>query len=96
MLRSELVARTSPQVKTSITVVRIAVARLESTSFTPTFARIAVAPAKSAESIAQTNQLLVMSNDDLSYSYFLIFAVTGPGFDTLILVAVLPLFGPLV
>src|SRR4051812_18057438 len=43
-----------------MTVVRIAVARFESTSFTPTLARIAVAPAKSAERIAQANQLLVM------------------------------------
>jgi len=44
------------QVKTRITVVRIAVAKFESTPVTPIFARIAVVPAKSAESSDQVSQ----------------------------------------
>ena len=42
-------ASTIPQAITRITVVRIAVARLELTPVTPTFARIAVSAAKNAE-----------------------------------------------
>jgi hypothetical protein len=38
-----------------ITTVRMAVARLDETFWTPTFARIAVTPAKRAESSAQKN-----------------------------------------
>jgi hypothetical protein len=47
------------QVKTRITVVRIAVAKFESTPVTPIFARTAVAPAKMAESNDQTSQLFI-------------------------------------
>ena len=47
-----------PHVKTSTTVVRMAVARFEFTLFTPTFARAAVAPAKSAERRDQKNQFI--------------------------------------
>ena len=47
------------QVKRRITVVRIAVAKFESTLVTPIFARIAVAPAKSAESSDQVSQLFI-------------------------------------
>ena len=47
------------QVKRRITVVRIAVAKFESTPVTPIFARIAVAPAKSAESNDQVSQLFI-------------------------------------
>src|ERR1700730_12024445 len=46
------------QVKTRITVVRIAVARLELISVTPTFARSAVAPANNAESNAQNSHCI--------------------------------------
>ena len=45
------------QVKRRITVVRIAVAKFESTPITPIFARTAVAPAKRAEIRDQTSQL---------------------------------------
>src|SRR6267143_779864 len=45
------------QVKKRITVVRIAVAKFESTPVTPIFARTAVAPAKRAESSDQVTQL---------------------------------------
>jgi len=47
------------QVKMRITVVRIAVAKFESTPVTPIFARTAVAPAKRAESNDQTSQLFI-------------------------------------
>src|SRR5580704_7164927 len=47
------------QVKRRITVVRIAVAKFESTSVTPIFAKTAVAPAKSAESSDQASQLFI-------------------------------------
>jgi hypothetical protein len=47
------------QVKRRITVVRIAVAKFESTPVTPIFARIAVAPAKSADSNDQVSQLFI-------------------------------------
>jgi hypothetical protein len=51
-----MVASAMPQVKKSTTVVRIAVARLGLTPDTPSFARIAVAPAKKADNKAQINQ----------------------------------------
>jgi len=47
------------QVKRRTTVVRIAVAKFESTPVTPIFARIAVALAKSAESNDQVSQLFI-------------------------------------
>ena len=47
------------QVKTRITEVRMAVARLESIPDTPTFARSAVAAAKIAESKAQKTHVMV-------------------------------------
>jgi hypothetical protein len=43
-----------------ITVVRMAVARLESIPVTPTFARRAVAAAKTAESKAQKTHVIVL------------------------------------
>src|SRR5271169_7161334 len=46
------------QAKTRITTVRMAVARLELTFSTPTFARTAVRPAKNADSTAQMNQFI--------------------------------------
>ena len=46
------VANTTPHVIARITVVRIAVARLESISRTPTLARMAVSAANTAESSA--------------------------------------------
>ena len=46
------------QVKISTTVVRMAVARLESIPATPTLARIAVAAAKNAERSAQISQFM--------------------------------------
>ena len=51
-------ANTIAQLKTSTTAVRMAVARLESIPATPIFARIAVSPAKKAESSAQNIQLV--------------------------------------
>src|SRR5882757_8728893 len=48
------------QVKTRITLVRIAVARFESTPSTPTFASNAVAAANTAESSAQKTQVMPM------------------------------------
>lgn len=53
-----VVAKAMLQVKTSTTVVRMAVARFELTPDTPTFAKIAVAPAKKADNKAQTNQFI--------------------------------------
>ena len=47
------------QVKMRTTVVRIAVAKFESTPVTPIFARTAVAPAKMADSRDQTSQLFI-------------------------------------
>jgi hypothetical protein len=44
-----------------MTLVRIAVARLESTFSTPTLARIAVIPAKNADRRAQTNHVMIPS-----------------------------------
>ena len=46
------------QVKTRMTVVRMAVARLESTPATPTLARMAVAAAKMAERSAQRSHVM--------------------------------------
>src|SRR5690349_5974470 len=54
----ETVASASTQVKINTTVVRIAVARLEFKSPTPTLARTAVAPAKSADKRDQKNQFI--------------------------------------
>src|SRR6266478_559377 len=53
-----LVARAMPQVNTRTTVVRTAVARLESTPATPTLAKTAVIPAKKADSKAQVIQFM--------------------------------------
>ena len=47
-----------PHVKTRMTVVRMAVAKLELMSATPSLARIAVSAAKSAERRAQPNQFM--------------------------------------
>jgi len=52
------VNRATDQAKIRITTVLMAVARFELTWATPTFASIAVSPAKNAESKAQTNQLI--------------------------------------
>ena len=49
---------TNSQVKISTTVVRIAVARVEFIPPNPAFAKTAVPPAKTAESIDHMNQLL--------------------------------------
>src|ERR1700757_2556996 len=54
-----VVANAMIQLKTRMTVVRIAVARFESMSPTPIFARIAVAPAKNAESTAQKSHSIL-------------------------------------
>src|ERR1035437_606363 len=53
-----LVARAMPQVNTRTTVVRPAVARLESTPATPILARMAVIPAKKADSKAHVIQFM--------------------------------------
>jgi hypothetical protein len=53
-----LVRRATLHAKIRITTVRMAVARLESIISTPTFARIAVRPAKNADSKAQMNQFI--------------------------------------
>jgi hypothetical protein len=53
-----LVANAINQVNTSTTVVRKAVARLEFTPSTPIFARIAVNPAKNAESKGHESQFI--------------------------------------
>ncbi len=50
--------RTIPQAKNKIMMVRMAVARLELTSFMPILAKIAVREAKKAESRANMNQLI--------------------------------------
>ncbi len=55
----ERVNEATIQIKTRITVVRIAVAKLESTPVTPIFARTAVAPAKTAESSDHASQLFI-------------------------------------
>src|SRR5580692_8710503 len=57
-------AKAMAQVKTSTTVVRIAVARFESISPTPTLASTAVSPANTADRSAQTNQFMA----DFSWS----------------------------
>ena len=62
-LLSLAVARTTPQAKTRTTVVRTAVATLEFTPATPTFARIAVIPAKSAESNDQMSQFIAFERE---------------------------------
>src|SRR5689334_25435498 len=49
-----------PQLKMRTMVVRTAVARFESTPATPILARMAVMPAKNAESKAQKNQFIGM------------------------------------
>jgi hypothetical protein len=54
------VKKATDQAKIKITTVRMAVARLELTFSTPTFARIAVKPAKNAESKAQMNQFIFL------------------------------------
>jgi hypothetical protein len=48
----------STRTKIRITTVRMAVAKLELTFSTPTFARTAVRPAKNADSTAQMNQFI--------------------------------------
>src|ERR1700730_10500083 len=53
-----LVKSATDHAKIRITTVRIAVARLELTCSTPTFASIAVRPAKNADSNAQMNQFI--------------------------------------
>ena len=53
---------TIPHDKSNTTLVRIAVARLESTSRTPTFMRIAVAEAKIADNIAKSNHILTVND----------------------------------
>ena len=60
-------------VPTSTTVVPMAVARLEFTPDTPTFARIAVRPAKKADNMAQTNQFI-----DLKAVIYRFRSVTAP------------------
>src|SRR5882757_10604825 len=55
------VKKATIQAKIRITTVLIAVARLEFTWATPTFASTAVRPAKNAESRAQVNQFIVPS-----------------------------------
>ena len=57
--RSGVVASATPHANTSTTVVRTAVARLESTPVTPIFAKIAVNPPNSAESNAHVSQLML-------------------------------------
>jgi hypothetical protein len=52
------VAKAIAQVNSKITVVRIAVATFELTPATPTFAKMAVNAAKTAESNAQVNQFI--------------------------------------
>jgi hypothetical protein len=52
------VKKATDHAKIRITTVRMAVARLELTCSTPTFASIAVRPAKNAESNAQMNQFI--------------------------------------
>src|ERR1700730_16611023 len=62
MLASDcvLVKRATDPAKTRMTTVRMAVARLELTFSTPTLARMAVRPAKNAESNAQMNQVMIL------------------------------------
>jgi hypothetical protein len=52
------VKRATHQAKIRITTVLMAVAKLEFTCATPTFASTAVSPAKNAESKAQVNQFI--------------------------------------
>jgi hypothetical protein len=54
------VKRATDHAKTRMTTVRMAVAKLESTCSTPTFASTAVSPAKHAESNAQMNQFIFL------------------------------------
>ena len=56
------------QVKTTITVVRMAVARFESIPVTPTLARRAVAAAKKAERSAQKIQFIWRAYSSATYS----------------------------
>ena len=56
-----LLNRATDQANTTITTVRMAVARLESTPRTPTFASMAVSPAKNADSSAQTSQFMLLT-----------------------------------
>ena len=58
---SLFVKKTTTHAKIKITTVLMAVARLEFTWATPTFASTAVSPAKNAESKAQVNQFIVLS-----------------------------------
>jgi hypothetical protein len=51
-------ASATAQANTSTTIVRTPVARFESTSRTPTLARIAVAPANTADNNAQKNRFI--------------------------------------
>jgi hypothetical protein len=55
------VKRATDQANIRITTVLIAVAKLEFTWATPTFASTAVSPAKNAESKAQINQFIFLS-----------------------------------
>lgn len=71
-VRLLIVASDCPRTKEAIihekirtTVVRIAVAVLELTSSTPTFARTAVAPANNAESNAHINQVMNLSHSPM-------------------------------
>src|SRR5580698_548401 len=57
-----IVARAMAHVITRMTVVRIAVARFEFTFSTPTLARTAVTPAKTAERSAQATQFIAGCN----------------------------------
>src|SRR5271166_159612 len=59
-----LVKSATDHANTRMTTVRIAVARFEFTCSTPTFARIAVSPAKNADSNAQVNQFISFSSSD--------------------------------
>ena len=59
------VTKAMAHAKIKITVVRIAVARFESTPATPTLASTAVRPAKSAESNDQVNQFIVDSKQSV-------------------------------
>ncbi len=62
------VARTTPHTNTHTTDVRIAVARFEFTLATPTLTRMAVAPAKTAESKDQKSQFIRMIAELIRYT----------------------------
>src|SRR3954462_5594202 len=73
-----LVNKATDQANTTITTVRMAVARLESTPCTPIFARIAVIPANNAESNAQISQFIFWTPDTLLQSYILCNVILPP------------------